>query len=65
MNIEIEDHQSVNQMHADAKVYKIPPNYDLNQLDNTQIGLIDSRSLSFFQNSAKYLLDFILNKNQA
>jgi hypothetical protein len=58
MEIKIENHESIDPQFEDAKVYCIPSSYNLNKLDRSILDLIDSKTLTFFNQSEDYFTKF-------
>ena len=63
MKIKIEEHTSCDPQFEYTKVYSIPSSYVLNELDQSIFELIDTKTLTFFQNSQGYFTDFYKKVN--
>lgn len=58
MKIKLENHESLDPQFEDTKVYSIPSSYDLNELDQSILDLIDPKTLTFFHQSEDYFTKF-------
>ncbi len=58
MEIKIENHESLDPQFEDTKVYNIPSGYELNELDQSILDLIDPKTLTFFHQSKDYYTKF-------